>query len=104
MEIGGEAAGYDGGSPPAVQLTEAGSRLSGSTGCNGISGSFVREGDRLRFPAPIAMTRRACADPRGTRLEQGFVAALSRTDRFAIEDGILTLFGGGEVLARFSRP
>jgi putative lipoprotein len=103
-EIGGEPAGYDGGRAPELQLTEAESRLSGSTGCNAISGTFVREDDRLRFPAPIAMTRRACADPRGNRLEQDFVAVLTRTDRFTLEDGVLTLLGGGEVLARFSRP
>ena len=103
-EIGGEPAGYEGGNPPALQLTEAGSRLSGSTGCNTMSGTFVREGNSLRFPEPIAMTRRACADPRGNRLEQDFVTVLTRTDRFSIEDGLLTLFGGGEVLARFSRP
>jgi heat shock protein HslJ/membrane-bound inhibitor of C-type lysozyme len=104
MEIDGEPAGYDGGSPPELQLTEAESRLSGSTGCNGISGRWVREGDGLRFPEPIATTRRACADPRGNRLEQSFLAVLARTDRFSIEDGVLTLFGGAEVLARFSRP
>ena len=103
-EIGGEPAGYDGGSPPELQLTEAGSRLTGSSGCNTLSGTFVREGDSLRFPEPIAMTRRACADPRGNRLEQAFVAALARTDRFSIENGVLTLFGAGEVLARFSGP
>ena len=74
-------------------------RVSGSTGCNRLTGTFTRDGGALRF-GPAAMTRMACADQRLNEQELAFVAALQATERHTVAGDTLTLFGPSGALAR----
>lgn len=82
-----------------IRLDATGERMGGSTGCNGIGGTYRAEGDRLRFPAPISSTRMAC--PALMEQERMFMEALAAAERFEIAGGRLVLYGGGRRLARF---
>jgi len=57
-------------------------RVSGSGGCNRISGEYERDGDRLSFK-PLASTRRACIGG-GMDTEDAFLAALTSVRAFRI--------------------
>ncbi|WP_162617995.1 META domain-containing protein [Salinicola halophilus] len=54
-------------------------RVTGSTGCNRLVGSYTLDGRELHF-SPIASTRMACPGEAAT-LERDWTAALARTAR-----------------------
>lgn len=68
-------------------------RVSGSTNCNGFSGTYSVDAGKLTL-SPLAMTRRACLAPALSMQEARYVGALSGELgwRFA-EDGALVLTG-----------
>lgn len=68
---------------------QAGGRVSGSDGCNRITGSYELNGDRVTF-GQMAGTQMACLNPSGT--EQPFRAALKSAARLAIAGDRLDLF------------
>lgn len=74
-------------------------RVSGSSGCNRLTGSYTVQDDSLRFSG-LAGTRMACAPP-AMMLEQRFLAALEKVDRYRIEGEMLLLYGARGALARF---
>ena len=76
-------------------------RVTGSTGCNRLTGPYTKDGASLRF-GPAITTRMACADPRLNEQEQRFVAALQATERHQIERDTLTLFSSTGPVARFA--
>jgi putative lipoprotein len=74
-------------------------QVSGSGGCNRISGPYSAEGKSLTFGA-LASTRMACAD--GMEQEDAFFAALARVRSWRISgDGLVVLDGDGATVARF---
>lgn len=80
--------------------TEA--RVSGSSGCNRLTGSFSLAGESLRF-LPLAGTRMLCPD--GMALEQAFLDALAATRAQRISAGRLQLLDArGAVLAELAAP
>ena len=74
---------------PNIVLSGANNRVSGSTGCNRVSGTFAQQGTGLRF-GMLAMTRVACVPDRSAT-ENAFVAAMEATASQAIENDILEL-------------
>ena len=74
---------------PSIELSADGNRVSGSTGCNRISGTFTQQGNALRF-GRLAMTRVACVPDRSA-IENAFVAAMEATTSQAIENQTLEL-------------
>ena len=56
--------------------------VSGFGGCNDISGAYTVDGSKLTF-GPLALTRKACADPVNT-IEQAYLAALQATQTYEI--------------------
>ena len=50
----------------AAELHFAGGKISGSAGCNNLSGGYLAEGTSLTF-APIAATRMMCPEPQMTQ-------------------------------------
>ena len=96
----GEPAGQGaGGQTPFLLLDGEAERLSGFAGCNRMAGGYELEGSRISFGG-VAMTRMAC--PEGMELERRFGKALADTQRYAISEGVLTLFAEGDrVLATF---
>lgn len=100
----------DGAGAPAVQERQVAylyfddgppQRVSGSTGCNRLSGSYSLRGSGLKF-GPLATTKMACAD--GMAQEQAFLAALAAVDgwRTVERQSLELLDARGEVLARFT--
>jgi heat shock protein HslJ len=90
------------GALPYLDFAQQGATLTGSGGCNLLSGRYSAQGDLLHVNQGLIMTRRACVDPALQRQEQAFVDALQRTDRFRIWGTTLTLLSGTEVVARFT--
>ena len=80
-----------------MRFDAAGGRLSGSGGCNRITGSYQLDGDRLTF-GPIASTRMAC--PEAMDQEQAFLKALAAVRSYRIPGGTLELLDGSNVVAR----
>lgn len=74
-------------------------RMTGSGGCNGISGTYKLEGDRLSF-GPLAGTMMSCGD--GMEAERNFLGALQKGGRARVASQRLELLdGSGGVAARF---
>lgn len=75
-------------------------RLSGSTGCNRLAGSYMLVGSRVEL-GPLGTTKMACLD--GMEQEETFLAMLAALDGWSIVDGqLLLLDATGELLARFT--
>jgi heat shock protein HslJ len=75
--------------PPSIALAGENNRVSGSTGCNRISGTYTQQGNTLRF-GMLVMTRVACVPDRSAT-ENAFVAAMEATTSQAIENQTLVL-------------
>jgi heat shock protein HslJ len=74
-------------------------RVSGSGGCNRMTGSYLLAGDRLTF-SPLAGTRMAC--PQGMEQEGRYLAALGTVARWRVEGQRMKLFDErGDVVAEF---
>ena len=86
---------------PSLEFDVATKRVSGSTGCNRLSGTFAVSRENVKF-GPLAITRMACATPLDT-IETRFLAELERTKTYLIDldASELDLFDGDRVLARF---
>jgi heat shock protein HslJ len=98
-ELDGEAVtAAEGQSMPYLELDAETSHVSGSGGCNSLTGSFEKRGDELRF-GPIATTLMACPDPVMQR-ETAFLAALAATTRYELDGESLALLADDTVVAR----
>ena len=74
-------------------------QVSGSGGCNRITGGFTLEGDRVHL-GPLAGTMMACAN--GMQQEQRFLESLNHVERYRMSVQQLELLDGSRaVLARF---
>jgi heat shock protein HslJ len=79
---------------------QAGGRVSGSDGCNRITGTYELKGDRVTFGQMVG-TQMACLKPSGT--EQPFRVALKSATRLAITGDRLDLFdAAGTRVASFA--
>ena len=75
-------------------------RLSGSTGCNRLTGTFeLTGGGQLKF-SPLATTRMLCPEP-AAAAETRFVQALSTVKTYYVTDAALELRDGTAIVARF---
>lgn len=74
-------------------LEFAGSKVTGSTGCNSLSGPATVSGSSMQL-GPIGLTRKACSGDAAT-VEQAMVNVLKGTVNFSIEGSQLTLNGSG---------
>lgn len=75
-------------------------RLSGSTGCNRLNGTFeLTGGDQLKF-SPLATTRMLCPEP-AAAAEIRFVQAMGTVKTYYVTDAALELRDGPAIVARF---
>ncbi|MGJ7491038.1 META domain-containing protein [Variovorax sp. ZT4R33] len=82
-----------------AQLQFDGARVSGSGGCNRISGGYERTGHRLKI-GPIAATRMACIEPERSAMETNFLIALQATTGYSrLGTQLMLLDDGGRTLA-----
>jgi heat shock protein HslJ len=73
-------------------------RVTGSGGCNRITGNYRLDGDRLSFGS-LASTMMSCHE--GMEAERSFLAALQKGGRARIAGQRLELLDGSQILARF---
>jgi heat shock protein HslJ len=66
-----------------VQFDRSSGRVSGSGGCNRISGTYTRSGITLKI-GQMAATRMACLDPARGANEAQFIAALQNTASYSL--------------------
>lgn len=84
-------------------LTFADGRVSGSTGCNTVSGAFTQNGDGVTF-SPMAVTQMACPDPVMSQ-ETSFLAALNKVARASGDATTVRLLdAAGETLLTLTTP
>lgn len=85
-------------SKASMALDGASGKLSGTTGCNTVQGSFATaDGGGLRF-ADLAMTTNTCPD---MTIDAAMRAMLPRVDSYSISGDVASLKEGSTVLARF---
>lgn len=85
---------------PTVRFDTDG-RFSGNTGCNSAGAAYVVDDGELTI-RPMLVTKRACMNPEGNRLEHAWLQAVEKAKRFRITDGQLELLSAdGTVRARF---
>lgn len=90
------------GSEAQIQFDRSSGRVSGSGGCNRVSGSFTRSGVTLKI-GQLASTRMACADPTRGANEAQFLSALQSTASYSLAPGRLALLDtGGRTVAILS--
>jgi heat shock protein HslJ len=90
------------GSEAQIQFDRGNGRVSGSGGCNRVSGSFTRSGITLKI-GQLASTRMACADPTRSANEAQFLSALQSTASYRIAPGRLALLdASGRTVALLS--
>jgi heat shock protein HslJ len=100
-KIGGQAIAPATGRREAyLQFVAQGRRVTGSTGCNRLTGAYEQAGSGLKFH-PIATTMMACIGQVMTQ-ENKFNAALRKTDSYRIRGNTLLLIGKKKVLASFN--
>ncbi|RYC71814.1 MULTISPECIES: META domain-containing protein [Spirosoma] len=74
-------------------------KVSGSGGCNRITGTYELSGsNRITF-APLATTRMACPD---METESQFLKALAQATKYSLADNYLLLSSDTVLLARFT--
>jgi putative lipoprotein len=82
-----------------IRFDSAGSKFSGTAGCNRMMGSFVATGNTIKI-GPAAMTKMMCPSPL-MELEDAFAKAIDKANGYAISGKKLQLKSGESVLAEF---
>ncbi|HEX2077695.1 MAG TPA: META domain-containing protein [Longimicrobium sp.] len=90
-----------GGEALTLQFAADGQQVSGYGGCNQFSGPYTQSGSSLRF-GPLVSTRRACLEPALNTQETAYFEALESTTRYSLQGGVLVLYRGNQVVARFA--
>jgi putative lipoprotein len=97
-ELNGKPAAPGQGQQAHLVLHKKG-KLSGSSGCNTLAGTYIAEQGALQF-TPAASTMKMCSTP-VMEQEQAFFAAMKATTKYQIEGNTLELLNGDQVLAKF---
>ncbi len=84
---------------PYIRLHREQGSLEGSSGCNGVVGTYIVEQNALRF-TPSGTTLMMCPAAL-MQQEQDLISALKVTSSYKIEGDTLELINGKEVVARF---
>lgn len=85
--------------PATLTLSAEGRKVSGSSGCNRLMGTYELSGTSLRFK-PVGLTRMACPEPL-MKQEKAVLDALEGTTTYRLFEETLELRDGDRVLARF---
>ena len=86
----------------AVLTFDRGGKLSGSVGCNSISGDYTLSGDQITFGA-LSSTMMACAD--AVMQQEGAVfSVMTGALKYKLDAGVLTLYSAsGDPAITFSQ-
>lgn len=97
---GAKALVSDSAQEPHLNFSASELRVSGSSGCNRLMGSFEHKGSALKF-GPLASTRMACLDPAMAAQEQQIFTQLQQVRGHRIQGDELTLLDAtGQVVAK----
>lgn len=83
--------------PIYFKLLVTDQKVHGFGGCNSLTGSYKKEGDKLS--AQLASTRMFCEGKMET--EQALLSVLTGATKYSIQQDVLTLKNEGKVLAIF---
>ena len=90
------------GSEPTAYFNSNGT-LSGYTGCNNYSGSFITEDDQIEISG-LSSSQAACPEPQASQ-ETAFLEGLLQSERFEVNDTNMRLYtAGNEILYFTSTP
>lgn len=99
-ELQGRRLSLSGEAPKATLIFLPQDGVSGSTGCNRVTGKLVRSGAETTRFGPFAMTKMACMGPAGA-LERQMLSVLKATHQIRKFGGeVRLLSANGRVLAR----
>jgi heat shock protein HslJ len=99
-EIGGMAAiGGSNTNEASLVLNAESKKMTGSTGCNPLLGSYKLRGASLHFK-PAGLAKAACSDSL-KKQEEAFVEILKETTTYRIVGGTLELRDKQELIAKF---
>lgn len=84
---------------PVLNFNLKTGQVSGNTGCNTFSGSFILKNNYLSFDKNILSTRFACQGYN----EQVFLDNLLKINRYEIKQGVLQLMYNSTILSNWSR-
>lgn len=87
------------GKTPEISFLTEEARFTGNNGCNNMSGRYSRHADTLVFDERILSTKMACLGYN----EKPFMDNLIRTNRFKVQNGVLTLLNNETVLSTWTR-
>lgn len=94
VSIGSQPLPVDPDPQRGAQLQFDGARVTGSGGCNRLTGSYQRTGHSLKIEQ-LAATRMACLDSTRSIIETDFLAAIKATTQYSLAGGNrLTLLDG----------
>ena len=86
---------------PRLEISLTESRVTGTTGCNRLSGTVKADTRQILF-SPLITTKMACAGIAG-EFEGKFLTALADPLAYQVKDGRLTLLHSNEVLMVFKK-
>jgi putative lipoprotein len=98
-DLNGE--GVVAGSRVTLEFTEKG-RATGTGSCNRYFATVEISGSSIRFGA-VGATRMACAATTVSLQEVKYFGALEAANRFTLEEGVLSIYGGAKRPLRFRR-
>ncbi|MFL5741103.1 MAG: META domain-containing protein [Flavisolibacter sp.] len=84
---------------PELDFDVVRSQVSGSTGCNRLSGSFTANNNHFSFGPDLSTTRMSCPDYD----EQAYLQALHSVNRYEVLRGQLRLLHDGHLVMSFRR-
>lgn len=87
------------GKTPTLNFDLATNKVSGNTGCNSFSGTFIVKDEALSFEKDMISTKMACPGYN----EKIFLENLLRTNRYEIKNGVLQLMFNTTVLSNWVR-
>jgi heat shock protein HslJ len=86
---------------PYIEIDGDQKRVSGSSGCNRLTGTFEIVGATLKL-SRLASTRRACVDAEVQRVETRFLNLLETTTRFEVQGNTLRLYANARSALLFA--
>ncbi len=84
---------------PTLSFNLSQNRVTGNTGCNSFSGTFMLKGDELSFSHNGISTKMACPGYN----EKAFLDNLLKTNRYQIKNGVLQLMYNTTILSNWVR-
>lgn len=84
---------------PQLQFDVANNRITGTTGCNRLSGTYTLSNDHLHFGEDFITTKMACPGYE----ESTFLNAFNKINRFDVSKGELLLLHDSTLVMAFAR-